>query len=275
MERHQRTHPLRRNLERLRAQCFLRQQSRRNVLRCFCRGRARLLEDGRAFALADFDHDGRLEVFSEESQRSTVAPAEECRRRLCRRRSAFRLQGTKSNRDAIGAAITVETERPDSKPNAASRIRFSFAAQQRSFLRPWASERAGARVDPLAERPGAGTSQSSPSITGSGVQEGSEASRAEPFRINADSAPVPSSREFHRTRSRSRQQLKPGCWRPLPRLNFLCRICLGQSHTLSHTSRQAAASQFLWTTKSESCREDLRTLQKIPRALERRRACNC
>ncbi len=36
------------------------------------------IEDSRSFALADFDHDGRLEICSQESQRSPIARAEEC-----------------------------------------------------------------------------------------------------------------------------------------------------------------------------------------------------
>jgi tetratricopeptide (TPR) repeat protein/peroxiredoxin len=67
------------------------------------------LEDGRAFALVDFDHDGRLEVFLKNRNGPQL--------RLLKNRMknlppsiAFRLRGVKSNRDAIGAAITVETE---------------------------------------------------------------------------------------------------------------------------------------------------------------------
>ena len=65
------------------------------------------IEDGRAFALSDFDHDGRQEVFL----KSRNAP----QLRLLRNEMeglppaiAVRLRGHKSNRDAVGAAITVE-----------------------------------------------------------------------------------------------------------------------------------------------------------------------
>jgi tetratricopeptide (TPR) repeat protein/peroxiredoxin len=65
-------------------------------------------DDSRAFALADFDHDGRLEVFL----KNRTGP----QLRLLRNEMkglgdaiAFRLRGRKSNRDAIGAALTVET----------------------------------------------------------------------------------------------------------------------------------------------------------------------
>jgi len=66
------------------------------------------LEDGRAFALADFDHDGRQEVFLKNRNAPQL--------RLLRNGMedlppsiAFRLRGTKSNRDAIGAIVTLET----------------------------------------------------------------------------------------------------------------------------------------------------------------------
>jgi len=68
------------------------------------------LEDGRAFALADFDRDGRLEVFL----KNRNAPQLRILKNVIKDLPpaiAFRLRGTgKSNRDAIGAAVTVETE---------------------------------------------------------------------------------------------------------------------------------------------------------------------
>ncbi len=68
------------------------------------------VEDGRAFALADFDHDGRLEVFL----KNRNAPQLRILKNVVENLPpsiAFRLQGTKSNRDAIGASVTIETAR--------------------------------------------------------------------------------------------------------------------------------------------------------------------
>jgi tetratricopeptide (TPR) repeat protein len=66
------------------------------------------IEDGRAFALADFDQDGRQEIFLKNRNAPQL--------RVLRNRVenlppsiTFRLRGIKSNRDAVGAAITVET----------------------------------------------------------------------------------------------------------------------------------------------------------------------
>jgi Flp pilus assembly protein TadD len=67
------------------------------------------LEDGRSFALADFDHDGRQEVFL----KNRNAPQLRLLRNVAEDLPpsiAFRLRGIKSNPDAIGAAVVVETE---------------------------------------------------------------------------------------------------------------------------------------------------------------------
>jgi len=66
------------------------------------------IEDGRSFALADFDHDGRLEI----ALKNRTAPQLRLLRNLAPDLPpsiAFRLQGTKSNRDAVGAIVTIET----------------------------------------------------------------------------------------------------------------------------------------------------------------------
>jgi len=67
------------------------------------------IEDGRSFALADFDHDGRLEVVL----KGRNAPSLRLLKNVLPELPpsiAFRLQGgVKSNPDAIGAAVTIET----------------------------------------------------------------------------------------------------------------------------------------------------------------------
>ncbi len=66
------------------------------------------LEDGRAFALADFDHDGRQELFLKNRNGPQLRLLKNVMEQLPPS-IAFRLRGTKSNRDAIGAVVTVET----------------------------------------------------------------------------------------------------------------------------------------------------------------------
>jgi Flp pilus assembly protein TadD/peroxiredoxin len=65
-------------------------------------------EDSRSFALADIDHDGRLEVILKNRNAPQLRILHNVMNDLGHSIS-FRLRGHKSNRDAIGAAITVET----------------------------------------------------------------------------------------------------------------------------------------------------------------------
>ncbi|MFZ3263690.1 MAG: tetratricopeptide repeat protein, partial [Terriglobales bacterium] len=65
-------------------------------------------EDGRSFALADFDLDGRQEVFLKNRNAPQLRILKNVMPSLPPS-IAFRLRGTKSNRDAIGAVITIET----------------------------------------------------------------------------------------------------------------------------------------------------------------------
>jgi tetratricopeptide (TPR) repeat protein len=66
------------------------------------------IEDGRAFALADFDGDGRQEVFLKNRNGPQLRILKNVIKTLPPS-IAFRLRGTKSNRDAIGASVTIET----------------------------------------------------------------------------------------------------------------------------------------------------------------------
>ena len=66
------------------------------------------MEDGRSFALADFDHDGRVEVFVKNRNAPQLRLLKNVINDLPPSIS-FRLRGTKSNRDAIGATVTIES----------------------------------------------------------------------------------------------------------------------------------------------------------------------
>jgi tetratricopeptide (TPR) repeat protein len=67
------------------------------------------LEDGRAFALADFDHDGRLEVFLKSRNATQLRLLHNVMQSLPPS-IAFRLRGTRSNHDAIGAVVILHTD---------------------------------------------------------------------------------------------------------------------------------------------------------------------
>ncbi len=67
-----------------------------------------IVEDGRAFALADFDGDGRQEIFIKNRNGPQLRILKNVVEQLPPS-IAFCLRGVKSNRDAIGAAVTIET----------------------------------------------------------------------------------------------------------------------------------------------------------------------
>jgi Flp pilus assembly protein TadD/peroxiredoxin len=64
-------------------------------------------DDSRAYVLADFDHDGRLEVILKNRNAPQLRVLHNVMKDLGSS-VAFRLRGKRSNRDAIGAAVTVE-----------------------------------------------------------------------------------------------------------------------------------------------------------------------
>ncbi|MGH9642061.1 MAG: FG-GAP-like repeat-containing protein, partial [Terriglobales bacterium] len=66
-------------------------------------------EDGRAFAICDFDRDGRQEIFLKNRNAPQLRILKNVLPELPPSIS-FRLRGTTSNRDAIGAVIKIETE---------------------------------------------------------------------------------------------------------------------------------------------------------------------
>jgi tetratricopeptide (TPR) repeat protein len=67
------------------------------------------LDDSRAFALADIDHDGRLEIILKNRTGPQIRILHNAMKEIGGS-LAFRLQGKKSNRDAIGTAVTVEAQ---------------------------------------------------------------------------------------------------------------------------------------------------------------------
>ena len=67
------------------------------------------IEDGRSFAVADFDLDGRQEIFLKNRNAPQLRVLKNVMANLPPSIS-FRLRGTKSNRDAIGAVITIKTK---------------------------------------------------------------------------------------------------------------------------------------------------------------------
>jgi Flp pilus assembly protein TadD/peroxiredoxin len=68
-----------------------------------------LVDDSRAFALADLDHDGRLEVILKNRTGPQVRILRNAMKEIGHA-VVFRLRGKKNNRDAIGASVTLHAE---------------------------------------------------------------------------------------------------------------------------------------------------------------------
>ena len=89
-------------------------------------------DDSRSFVLADLDHDGRLEVILKNRNAPQLRVLRNAMKDLGHS-IAFRLRGTKSNRDAIGAAVTVEAREHIARPNISRPVPDSCRSTPRSF----------------------------------------------------------------------------------------------------------------------------------------------
>jgi tetratricopeptide (TPR) repeat protein/peroxiredoxin len=84
------------------------------------------IEDARSFALADFDRDGRQEIFLKNRNAPQLRLLKNVLPDLPRS-IVFCLRGTKSNRDAIGSVVTIKTE--DGKQTRSIQAGSGFLAQ--------------------------------------------------------------------------------------------------------------------------------------------------
>jgi len=217
------------------------------------------VEDGRAFALADFDHDGRLEVFLKNRNAPQLRLLKNVMEELPPS-IAFRLQGTKSNRDAIGASVTIENG--SRKQTRTIQAGSGFLSQHTKDIcfglgDLKGSVRASIRwpsrlVQELNDLP------ASHRIW---VEEGTKPSRLEPFKTVAKTRRV-----FSAQATPEVEQLPTGVetWllAPIAAPDFSLPDMSGQVRTLAELRDKTTLLNF-WTTNSPGSREDLRTLQKL------------
>jgi tetratricopeptide (TPR) repeat protein len=154
------------------------------------------VEDGRTFALADFDHDGRIEVLLKNRSSPQVRLLKNIQPELAPA-IVFCLRGTKSNRDAIGASVTVETD---------SRSQTRFVQAGSGFLAQHSKELffgLGDQKSPVKASihwPGGlvQTLSDLPLNHRIFVEEGSPPSRVEPFRMDTVQKPHTTVATSHR-----------------------------------------------------------------------------
>jgi len=216
------------------------------------------VEDGRAFALADFDHDGRLEVFLKNRNAPQLRLLKNVTEELPPS-IAFRLQGARSNRDAIGALVTIDTSgrRQTRMLQAGS----GFLSQHSKDVFFGLGETKGSIRASIRWPSGLVQElHDLPINSRIWVEEGSEPSRIEPFKTQAikrGALPAEAKREAEELPSRVETWLLA----PIGAPNFSLPDLSGKTWTL--TERRAKATLLNFSTmKSAESREELKVLQK-------------
>jgi len=219
------------------------------------------LEDSRAFALADLDKDGRLEVVLKNRNAPQLRILRNGMKDLGQS-IAFRLHGQKSNRDAIGAGVTVETEghRQTKYLQAGS----GFLSQHSKELffgvgKVQGTVRASIRWP-------SGLTQAFEHLPINHrieIQEGSDKFLAKPFAASPPSYArrgEPQKPEFLPSSSET--------WliEPLSAPEFSLPDLAGKTQEL-RSFRDGALLLSFWATASPPCREQLRLLQKYQSSL--------
>ena len=215
------------------------------------------VEDARAFALADFNHDGRLEVFLKNRNAPQLRILKNVADALPPS-IAFRLQGTKSNRDAIGASVTIET-------SAGKQTRMLQAGS--GFLSQHSKEvffglgQTGGPVRASIRWPSGLVRelQDLPINHRIWVNEGSEPTRVEAFspRVVKQGAAAESSREVDLLPA----EIETWLLAPVAAPDFSLQDASGQVWKLSSTRGRPLLLIF-WSEKSPNATAELRVLEK-------------
>jgi tetratricopeptide (TPR) repeat protein len=217
------------------------------------------LEDGRAFALADFDKDGRLEVFLKsrngpqlrilQNEMSGIGPS-----------VSFCLQGRKSNRDGIGAVITLESK--NSRQTKSLQAGSGFLSQHTKDV-----------FFGLGDAPGTlratirwpnGLIQVLKDLPASHrvlVEEGSAEFRSEPFKTRLTSADAPLQQ------SSSQEEPLPSrlsTWllAPVTAPDFSLPDLSGATHSLSGLRGRHVLLNF-WATSAPTCKAELAAFNRV------------
>jgi len=214
-------------------------------------------EDGRAFALADFNRDGRIELLLKNRNAPQL--------RLLKNRLgdlpasiSFQLQGTKSNRDAIGATITIES---------GSRRQTRMLQAGSGFLSQHSKDvffGLGEVIDPVSAtiRWPSGLVQELhdlPTNHRVWVKEGVEAWRADPFK---PATVTRSSAVAGREGESLPATVESWLLAPIAAPEFSLAELSGKTRTLQEFRGRIALLNF-WAVQCPQFREELSILQKL------------
>jgi tetratricopeptide (TPR) repeat protein len=212
------------------------------------------IEDGRSFALADFDHDGRLEIFLKNRNAPQLRLLKNVVHDLPPSIS-FRLQGTKSNPDAIGAAVTIETSvgRQTRTLQAGS----GFLSQHSKDIFFGLGEAKGSIHASIRWPSGLVQElRDLPVNHRVWITEGAQPSRLEPFKQATAHGPA----ESPVTSETLPTKVETWLLAPVPAPDFSLPDLSGVERPLSAT-RGKPMLLYFWTAKSAECQSNLRSFE--------------
>jgi tetratricopeptide (TPR) repeat protein/peroxiredoxin len=217
------------------------------------------VEDGRAFALADFDHDGRLEV----ALKNRNAPQLRILKNVVADLPpsiAFRLQGTKSNRDAIGASVMIET-------SSGRQVRLlqagsGFLSQHSKDIFFGLGEAKGS-MRAIIRWPSGALQElhDLPVNHRIWVEEGSASPRLEPFQLAPKKLTTRAAENVAGQVEVLPTQVETWLLAPVAATEFSLPDLSGQLRALSSAQGTPILLHF-WTAQSPEVQEELRQLQK-------------
>lgn len=214
------------------------------------------MEDSRSFALADIDHDGRLEIILKNRNAPQLRIIRNSLRDIGQSVS-FRMRGTKSNHDAIGATISLEAGAL--KQTRSLQAGSGFLAQHSKELFFGTGTHTGP-VRATIQWPSGQTQifENIPVNHRIEIEEGSTTFAAKPF--GPRPADVP-----HATVASSHDPAPPsfGTWliEPMKAPEFSLPGLDGKQHDLSSLRGSFALLTF-WTAQAPACRTALAHLQQ-------------
>jgi Flp pilus assembly protein TadD/peroxiredoxin len=213
-------------------------------------------DDSRSFALADLDHDGRLEIILKNRNAPQLRILRNAMKEIGNS-IAFRLRGTRSNRDAIGTVVTVESE--GHKQTRYLQTGSGFLSQHTKELFFGVGKTQGT-IRATIRWPGGETQvfEHVPVNRRIEIEEGSEDFAAKPF----VAAPTPYAR-VGETQKPEALPTSVETWliEPLSAPEFSLPDLAGNLRGLS-SFRDGFVLLHFWTTASQACSEQLRALQK-------------
>jgi tetratricopeptide (TPR) repeat protein/peroxiredoxin len=217
------------------------------------------LEDGRAFALADFDHDGRLEVFLKNRNGPQLRVLKNVIKGLPPS-LAIRLRGGESNRDAIGASITVETEAGRQTRSVQAGSGFLCQHSKEVFF-GLGEVKGPVRVSIRWPSGLVQQVNNLPLNHRIWVEEGSEPSRIEAFRASSQGLKPKSSGNGGDT-AEALDKVETWLLAPLSAPDFSLPDLSGQAHILAEHRGKLLLLNF-WTAGSPACQQDLKAFNQV------------